>query len=63
MKKPIIMKKFIPYLLFCTTTLHAIIGVSPIMAMGCNSSSDKLENVCEEGDANCQRKVSASKIN
>ena len=48
-----IMKKFVTYLLFSATTLHAIIGGSPVMALGCGSHSDKVETVCEVGDIEC----------
>ena len=58
-----IMKKFIPYLLFSATTLHTVLGVSPVMAMGCGSHSDKAEVVCEAGDTDCEEKISASSIN
>ena len=54
------MKKFIPYLLFSATTLHTILGVSPVMAMGCGSHSDKAKIVCEAGDTDCEEKTSAS---
>tara|TARA_Y100001968_G_C19288278_1_gene682874 strand:+ start:817 stop:990 length:174 start_codon:yes stop_codon:yes gene_type:complete len=57
------MKKFIPYLLFSATTLHAVLGVSPIMALGCGSHSEKTEVVCEEGNTDCQEKISASTKN
>ena len=57
------MKKFIPYLLFSATTLHTVLGVSPLMAMACASHSDKAEVVCEEGDTDCLDKTSASTIN
>ena len=57
------MKKFIPYLLFSATTLHTFLGVSPVMAMGCSSHSDKVEVVCEEGDIECQEKTSISTTN
>ena len=52
------MKKFIPYLLFSATTLHTVLGVSPVMAMGCGSHSDNAEVVCEEGKTDCQEKIS-----
>ncbi|WP_269608792.1 hypothetical protein [Prochlorococcus marinus] len=57
------MKKIIPYLLFSATTLHTVLGVSPVMAMGCSSHLDKAEVVCEEGDAVCEENISASTIN
>ena len=58
-----IMKKFIPYLLFSATTLHTVLNVSPVMAMGCSSHSDKAEVVCEPGDTDCEETISASTIN
>ena len=57
------MKKFIPYLLFSATTLHTFLGISPVMALGCGSHSDKVEVDCEQGDTDCQKKISASAIN
>ena len=57
------MKKFIPYILFSATTLYTVLGVSPLMAMGCGPHSDKAEVVGEEGDNDCQEKISASTIN
>ncbi len=59
----LIMKKFIPYILFSATTLHTFLGISPVMAMGCSSHSDKVEVVCDEGDIECQKKISISTIN
>tara|TARA_Y100001968_G_C18754230_1_gene434743 strand:+ start:254 stop:427 length:174 start_codon:yes stop_codon:yes gene_type:complete len=56
-------KKFIPSLLFSATTLHTVLGVSPVMAMGCGSQSDKAEVVCEERDTDCEENTSASTIN
>ena len=58
-----IMKKFIPYLLFSATTLHTVLGVAPVIAMGCSSHSEKVEVVCEQGDSDCEEKISASTIN
>ena len=57
------MKKFIPYLLFSATTLHAVLGVSPVMAMSCGLNSDKAEVVCEESNTDCQAEISASTPN
>ena len=57
------MKKFILYFLFSATTLQTFLGVSPVMAMGCSSYSDKAEVVCEEGETDCEEKISASTIN
>ena len=57
------MKKFIPYLLFSATTLHTVLGVSPVMAMGCGSHSDKTEVVCEAVATDCEKNISASTIN
>ena len=57
------MKKLIPYLLFTATTLHTFLGFSPVMALGCGSHSDKSEVICQKDDADCQKNISASKIN
>ena len=57
------MKKIIPYLLFSATTLHTVLGVSPVMAMGCGSHFDKFEVVCEGVDTDCEEKIAASTIN
>ena len=57
------MKKLVPYLLFSATTLHAILGISPVLAMGCDSHSDKTEEVCKEGDNGCKDQISAGSIN
>ena len=57
------MKKLIPYIFFSVTTLHTVLGVSPVMAMGCSSHSDKVEVVCEAGDTDCEDKISANTIN
>ena len=47
------MKKIILYFIFSATTLHTMIGVPPVMAMSCNTHSNKAEVICEEGDAKC----------
>ena len=57
------MKRFIPYILFSATTLHTVLAVSPVMAMGCGSHSDTAEVVCEGGDTDCEEKISVSTIN
>ena len=57
------MKKFIPYILFSASTLHTILGVSPVMAMGCGSHSDKAAVICEAGDTDCEKNISASTMN
>ena len=57
------MKKLIPYLLFSAATLHTVLGVSPVMAMGCDSHSDKAEVVCEARDTDCEEKIPTSTIN
>ena len=56
------MRKIIPYILFSATTLHTVLGISPVMAMSCGSHSDKSEVVCEAGDTDCEEKISASTI-
>ena len=57
------MKKFIPYLLFSAATLHTVIGISPVVALGCDSQTPTSEIVCKEGDIDCQKKVIESRIN
>ena len=49
-------------MLFTATRLHTFLGVSPVMAVGCDSHSDKAEVVCEAGDTDCEEKISASTI-
>tara|TARA_B100000965_G_C19250432_1_gene608496 strand:- start:145 stop:318 length:174 start_codon:yes stop_codon:yes gene_type:complete len=56
------MRKLIPYLLFSATTLHAVLGISPVSAMGCSSHSEKAEVVCEKDDIDCQEKIYNSTI-
>ena len=57
------MKKLIPYLLLSATTLHTFLGISPVIAMGCDLHSDKTEVVCKEEDTDCEKETSAYKIN
>ncbi len=57
------MKKLIPYLLFSATTLHTVLGVSSVMALGCGAHSDKSEVVFEESDTDSQEKIFSSKTN
>lgn len=57
------MKNFIPYLLFSATTLLTALGISPVLAMGCSSHSEKTEVVCEKGDIDCQEKIYNTTIN
>ncbi len=57
------MKKFIPYLFFSVTTLHTVLGVSSVMAIGCGSYIDETEVICKEADTDCQGKTSISSIN
>ena len=49
------MKKLIPLLLLSTATLHSTIATLPVSAMGCNSSTNKAEVFCAEGDIDCER--------
>ncbi len=51
------MKKLISYLLFSMTTLHTILGLSPVMAMGCGVHLDKVEVDCSEEDIDCKKKI------
>ena len=57
------MKKLITLLLLSPTTLHSTIGLLPINAMGCNSSTNKAEVVCAEGDIACEKKLIEDRIN
>ena len=57
------MKKFIPYLLFSAATLHIFLGISPVMALGCSSQSDKAEVICEDDITECQDQFSISTTN
>mgnify|MGYP001392499832 CR=1 FL=1 len=41
---------------FSATTLHTVLGVSQVMAMGYGSHLDKAKVVCKEGDIECQEK-------
>ena len=54
-------EKFISYL-FSATTLHTVLGVSPVIAIGCGSQLEKVEVVCEEGDTECKEKIYTSTI-
>ena len=56
----LVMKKFIPCLLFSATTLDIVLGVSPVMAMGCGTHPDKADIIYEEDEHDCQQKISAS---
>ena len=57
------MKKLIPLLLLSSETLYSMIGTLPIIAMGCNSSNNKTEIVCAEGDIDCEKKLIEDRIN
>ena len=57
------MKKLIPLLLLSSATLYSTIGTLPVSAMGCNSSSNKAEVVCSEGDIDCEKKLIEDRIN
>ena len=51
------MKKLIPLLLLSSATLYSTIGTLPVTAFGCNSSGNKAEVVCTEGDFDCEKKL------
>ena len=51
------MKKLIPLLLLSSATLYSTIGTLPVTAIGCNSSGNKAEVVCTEGDFDCEKKL------
>jgi len=57
------MKKLIPLLLLSSSTLYSAIGVLPVSAMGCNSSTNKDEVSCVEGDIDCETKLIHNRIN
>tara|TARA_B100000579_G_scaffold101517_1_gene80775 strand:+ start:1105 stop:1269 length:165 start_codon:yes stop_codon:yes gene_type:complete len=51
------MKKLVPLFLLLSATLYSTIDTLPIRAMGCNSSTNKAEIVCAEGDIDCEKKL------
>ena len=57
------MKKLIPLLLLSSATLYSTIGTLPVTAMGCNSSADKAEVVCAQGESDCEKNLIESRIN
>ena len=57
------MKKLIPLLLLFSTTLYSTIGILPVSATGCNSSTNKGEDICDEGDIACEKKLIEDRIN
>ena len=57
------MKKLIPFLLLSSATLYSTIGTLPVSALGCNSSANKVEVVCDEGDFDCEKKLIEDRIN
>ncbi len=57
------MQRSIPFLLLSSITLYSTIGISPVSAMGCNSSANKVEVVCSEGDTDCEKKLVENRIN
>ena len=57
------MKKLIPLLLLSSATLYSTIGTLPVTAMGCNSSTEKAEVVCDEGDFDCEKTLIENRIN
>ena len=59
------MKKLILYLLFPVTTLYTFFCDFTCNGNGmwCGTHSDKAEVVCEDGDIQCQEKISKSIIN
>ena len=48
-------EKFISYL-FSATTLHTVLGVSPVIAIGCGSQLEKLRLSVKKGIPNVKRK-------
>ena len=57
------MKKLIPLLLLSSATLYSTIGTLPVSAMSCNSSTNKVQEICAEGDTDCEKKVINDQIN
>ena len=57
------MKKLIPLLLLSSATLHSTIDILPVSAIGCNSSTNKVEVVCAEGNIDCEKKLIENRIN
>ena len=57
------MKKLIPLLFLSSATLYSTIDTLPVSSMGCNSSSNKAEIVCSEGDIDCEKKLIEDRIN
>ena len=57
------MKNLIPLLLLSSATFYSSIGTLPVAAMGCNSSAQKSEVVCAEGDIDCENKLIKNRIN
>ena len=57
------MKKLFPYLLVSIASLNAILGISPVLAMGCGFHSDKSDAVCDVEDSECKNKTSAKANN
>ena len=57
------MKNLIPFLLLSSATLYSTIGTLPVSAMGCNSSANKSEVACIEGDTDCEKKLIEDRIN
>ena len=57
------MKKLIPLLTLSTLTISSTIGKVPVIAMGCNSSTNKAEVVCVEGNIDCEKKQIEDRIN
>ena len=57
------MKKLIPLLLLSSATLYSTIGSLPVTAMGCDSSADKAEVACAQGDSDCEKNLIENRIN
>ena len=57
------MKKLIPLLLLSSAILYSTIGILPVSAMGCNSSTNKAEVLCTEGDIDCEKKLIENRTN
>ena len=57
------MRNLFPLLLLSFATLYSTIDILPVTAMGCNSSTEKAEVVCAEGDIDCEKKLIEDRIN
>ena len=57
------MKKLIPLLLLSSASFYSTFLTLPVNAMGCSSSNNNIENVCEDGDLDCEKRIIEERIN